>query len=283
MAININVTANNVTITNASDMNRGEYNLNPCNFTFSNEYDNLIKRAVFSSGTYDDTYVVEITNDTCQIPEEILLLHGNIIIGVYAYDIDNNELQLRYSPSPTKIFISKGSYIGDAKYYIPTKPVGDLIEEYNENARQKLEEFNQNAIVKTRDFDEHVANKIIEYNQNAANKIEQFNENTVNKINDFNQNAINKTTDFNTNAQNKISDFNQNAVNKTNAFNDNATQKTNDLNQIAEGIEDMATAIQFATFEVDNNMGLYIVQANRLINTNFIFNQETGGLEVMIS
>ena len=47
MAININVTATKVTIQNKSTiiLNKGEYNINTCTFSFSSEYDNLEKRA----------------------------------------------------------------------------------------------------------------------------------------------------------------------------------------------------------------------------------------------
>lgn len=282
MIINVNVTDTEVKITDIGTVNQGEYNINTCQFTFSQEYDNLIKRAVFSSGTYDETYVVEITNNSCEIPEGILLLHGNIVLGVYAYDIEDNTLQLRYSPSPTKFFVNRGSYIQDAGHYIPAKPVGDLIEEYNENARQKLIEFNQNVAVSINQFNDNAEDKTNEFNTNAQNKTNDFNTNYNQKVQQFNQSIEGIIDDFDDHVQDKKNEFNQNAENRTTEFNTNAQEKTNILNQIAEGIEDMTTAIQFATFEVDNNMGLYIVQADRLINTNFIFNEENGGLEVMI-
>ena len=282
MAINVNVNTTNVEITSIDTINEGEYGINDCVFTFSNEYNNLIKRAVFSSGTYDETYVVELVSNTCKVPEGILMLHGDVVIGVYAYSIENNELQLRYSPAPTRFFVEKGSYIQDASHYIPAQPIGDLIDEYNRNAAQKLLEFNENANLKTQEFDDNVTEKINEYNSNTVNKINQYNQNANEKTAEFNQNAVNKTSAFDDNAQNKTTDFNTNATNKTNDFDDNAQNKTNALNQIAEGIEDMTTAIQFATFRIDDNMGLYILQADRLINTNFNFNPETGGLEVMI-
>lgn len=136
----------------------------------------------------------------------------------------------------------------------------DMTEAYNQNATQKTNDFNDNATQKTNDF----------------------NENAINKRNQFNENAVDKTNDFNLNAEDKTDDFNANAVSKTNDFNDNADDRVDELNDIAEAIEDMTTAIQFATFEVDDDMHLNIIQAEKLKNTNFIFNPETGRLGVRI-
>ena len=258
--MDINVTATKVTITSTNlTMNKGEYGINNCNFTFSQEYNNLIKRAVFiaSSGK---SYVVEIENNTCVIPEQVLRFSDKCNMGVYAYENNEDELLLRYSPEPTSFKLNKGSYIADAEHYVPVTPVQDLIDEYNQNAVQKTQEFDNHVVAKTEEFDYNVSEK----------------------TNEFNQNAINKTNAFEDFVADEIVNFDAHVTSKTEEFDANAQDKTNTLNQIAEGIEDMTTAIQFATFEVDDNMGLYIVQADRLINTNFIFNPDTGGLEVMI-
>lgn len=78
-------------------------------------------------------------------------------------------------------------------------------------------------------------------------------------------------------------EYNTNAENKTNEFNSNAQEKTDILNEIADGVKDFATAIQFATFEVDiSDMNLYINTADKLKNTAFSLNEETGELEVEI-
>ena len=282
MAININVTTTKVTITSIDTINKGEYNINDCIFTFSQEFANLTTRAVFSNGI-DKTIVSEIDeNNKCIIPEEILFLYGKCSLGVYGYENENNKLRLRYSPAPTSFKIDKGSYVADAETFIPAKPVQDLIDEYNRNAVEKTNEFNTNANQKTQSFNNNANQKTNQFNDNASNKTNQFNQNTVEKTNEFNQNVVDKTNAFNQHVIDKTTTFDEHVVSKTEDFDANAQDKTNTLNQIAEGIEDMTTAIQFATFEVDDDMGLYIVQADRLINTNFIFNPDTGGLEVMI-
>lgn len=117
---------------------------------------------------------------------------------------------------------------------------------------------------------------------NIHDMTEAYNANAVAKTNEFNTNATQKTNDFNTNATQKTSSFNDNANTKTTDFNNNADTRTEELEQIAEGIEDMTTAIQFATFEVDDDMHLNIIQAEKLKNTNFIFNPDTGRLGVRI-
>ncbi len=99
---------------------------------------------------------------------------------------------------------------------------------------------------------------------------------------EYNQNAIEKTNDFNANSTNKTNDFNENATEKTNNFNNNADERKEEIETIADGVKDMATAIQFATFEVNNDMDLIINTAEKLANTSFDFNENTGELEVEI-
>ena len=86
----------------------GEYNIHECQFQFSSEYNNLIKKCLFTKDGI--TYQVDINNNSCTIPYEVLLLDGKIIIGVYAYSIENNNVVLRYSPKPSCFFVKEGSY-----------------------------------------------------------------------------------------------------------------------------------------------------------------------------
>lgn len=136
----------------------------------------------------------------------------------------------------------------------------DMTATYNQNAQEKTDAFNSNATQKTNDFDTHVTQK----------------------VNDFDAHGAEVTDNFDDNAAQKTSDFDTHVEDATDDFNENAAEKTETLNQIAEGIEDMTTAIQFASFEVDNDMHLNIIQAERMPNTNFLFNPETGRLGVRI-
>lgn len=73
-----------------------------------------------------------------------------------------------------------------------------------------------------------------------------------------------------------------NIVDMTESYNQNAEEKKQEINAIADGVKDMATAIQFATFDVNDNMELGINTAEKLANTSFDYNENTGELEVEI-
>lgn len=107
--MNIQVTPHTIVITLDSSVNAGEYNVTPCEFTFTEEYENLAKTAIFSSS--DGTVIkTPILNNQCVIPIEVLQHSGNVSLGVYAYETDNDELVLRYSPTPKYFNVRKGSF-----------------------------------------------------------------------------------------------------------------------------------------------------------------------------
>ena len=108
----IKVTQNEVKI-NKDILNDGEYNIHKCQFDFDEEYNGLVQKAVFTLN--DDTpYLMTIVNNECNIPIEVLN-EGILKIGVYAYETNNDELVLRYSPSPDEVRIFDGSYVKDAQ------------------------------------------------------------------------------------------------------------------------------------------------------------------------
>lgn len=103
------VNTNQVILRQQDQVESGEYNVTECNFTFSSEYDGLTKKAVFT-GEDGTAYLQTIVDNKCPIPSEILEVSQVVEIGVYAYDVENEELILRYSPEPTDFFIHEGSY-----------------------------------------------------------------------------------------------------------------------------------------------------------------------------
>lgn len=111
------VTAKDIKINNNNTINQGEYNVSPCNFTFSEEYDGLVKVAVFSRGS--KAFSESIENNTCIIPADILNKVGKLTIGVYAYEVttqdDEEVLTKRYSPKPVGLRINEGSFIEDTE------------------------------------------------------------------------------------------------------------------------------------------------------------------------
>ena len=106
--MNIQVNAHTLTITIENDINAGEYNITPCTFEFSEEYDGLTKEAIFS--TCETTVKTSILNNQCVIPFEVLENPGNVLVGVFGYETDNDDLVLRYSPKPQYFNVKDGSF-----------------------------------------------------------------------------------------------------------------------------------------------------------------------------
>lgn len=111
--MNISVTKTQVSINTDYVLNDAEYNINECTFSFSNDYtDDLVKKAVFIKGS--SIIEMSIINNKCNIPYEVLT-QGQFEIHVYAYEVDGNELVLRYSPSYTTAYVRTGSYVENAE------------------------------------------------------------------------------------------------------------------------------------------------------------------------
>lgn len=136
--MNIQVTPHTIAITINNNINAGEYNITPCEFTFTEEYENLTKEAVFSS--CDGSVIkTSILNNQCTIPFEVLQQEGNVLLGVYAYETDNDELVLRYSPTPQYFNVRKGSFqVGND----PDLPSPTEWERVLEQINQAIEETN---------------------------------------------------------------------------------------------------------------------------------------------
>lgn len=107
--MNIQVTPHTITINVNTDINAGEYNITPCVFQFSEEYESLTKEAIFSDCS-GNVVKKAILNNQCIIPFEVLETQGNVLLGVFAYSTENDELVLRYSPKPQYFNVKNGSY-----------------------------------------------------------------------------------------------------------------------------------------------------------------------------
>ena len=95
-------------------LNKGEYKVNKCYFQFSEEYTgNLVKKAIFEHG--DTKIEVVIANNECDIPYEVLNFN-TFELRVYAYQVDGDDLVLRYSPTYTNAYLRAGSYDADATH-----------------------------------------------------------------------------------------------------------------------------------------------------------------------
>ena len=136
----IKVTQNEVKI-NKDILNDGEYNIHKCQFDFDEEYNGLVQKAVF---TLNDglSYLETIVNNECNIPIEVLE-EGVLKIGVYAYETNNDELVLRYSPSPDIIHVFDGSYVKDAQNSEGGTPTE--YEQLESRVNDELDEMNKIA------------------------------------------------------------------------------------------------------------------------------------------
>lgn len=100
----IRVTQNTVEIIEEDIINKGEFNVHKCIFEFSEEYENLTKRAYF------DGNEVPIKNDECYIHEKALEKSHYASLGVSAFEMIDKKETIRYSPEPTRFYIRDGSY-----------------------------------------------------------------------------------------------------------------------------------------------------------------------------
>lgn len=116
------VSKNTICLEEGYIINKGEYKANILEFEFSEEYtDDLVKKAIFESGEIKVEQA--IINNQCNIPYEVLNL-DNFNLRVYAYEVENEELILRYSPTYITAYLREGSYIsptGSGEEITPTQ------------------------------------------------------------------------------------------------------------------------------------------------------------------
>ena len=101
------VNAHTLELEKEIDVNSGEYNIQECEFEFSNEYNELTKMAIFTNGC--ESFQAIITDNKCIIPIEVIK-EGNVALGVYGYETDGDKLIKRYSPKPVYFAVEPGSY-----------------------------------------------------------------------------------------------------------------------------------------------------------------------------
>lgn len=133
----ISVDINNVSIKQKGQIESGEYNVTPCLFSFSEEYNELIKTAVFTKNK--KSYKMNIINGECTIPYEVLEKEGATELGVYGYEETNNELVLRYSPKPCVFNVTKGSYTENSENSTPPTPT--QFEQYEQELHEGLNDI----------------------------------------------------------------------------------------------------------------------------------------------
>ena len=134
-----------------------------CEFELDEAFSDLIVRAVFD-GEYRT-----IENNICYAPP----LHEGICeIGVYGYEVENDNYKLLISPQPVRLAISKGSYNPDevaadnpapseleAHYFLVEELIGNA-EELIGDAEERIKEY--------ADYVEENAEKVSEAQQAAV-------------------------------------------------------------------------------------------------------------------
>lgn len=102
------VTPHTITLNKTEIVNEGEYNINTCEFELSEEYIGLTNMAIFTNET--STFKTMIVDNQCIIPYEVLEQEGTLMVGVYGYECNGDNLVKRYSPTPVAFYVEKGSY-----------------------------------------------------------------------------------------------------------------------------------------------------------------------------
>lgn len=133
MKVDVNKTR--VNLEDGYVINRGEFKINPLEFQFSSEYNGLVKKALFVKG---NTKIEQaIIDNTCNIPYEVLN-EKDFELRVYAYEIQEDELILRYSPTFAKVVTREGSYLDGATEGQEVTPTE--FEQYMQAMESKLQE-----------------------------------------------------------------------------------------------------------------------------------------------
>lgn len=220
--------------------------------------ENELEKYFIALDKKDESYVLEVKSSLLDVAKDI-------------------KMQLHITTENEEVFISKTFIMHVYEQIKATETVPEQYAEWIDIANAKIAQMNSlKHTLETAEQERQDAE--ILRNQAVADAIANIEDLTE----QYNENAIEKTEEFNSNVVEKANEFNTNASNKTDDFNDNADDRKQELEDIAEAIEDMSTAWQFATFEVDDDMHLNIIQAERLKNTNFIFDENTGRLGVRI-
>lgn len=133
------VNSHNIQILEEEIINKEEHKISKCFFDFGPEYtDDFVKNALFTTKD-NKTYQMTLFNNECDFPVEVLKERGEVVLGVYAYKIENNELIKRFSPSPQRFWINEGSYIKNVENSKEITP--SQLEQYQQELNNKLNEI----------------------------------------------------------------------------------------------------------------------------------------------
>lgn len=113
---------------NYPTVSSGGVNDNELHFEFCKPaaWNGLTKVAIFTAS--EQSVRVELIEDKCYIPAEVLKAEGDITIGVYGYElVGEDTVALRRSPVPFVVTVEEGSYRESASE--PTPQQADICEQ----------------------------------------------------------------------------------------------------------------------------------------------------------
>ena len=93
-----------------SPVNELEVNVTKMQFEFDEIIPtNYVKKAFFTNGNVSK--VIELANDECNIPVEVLYKKGQVRLGVIAYEVQDETLIERFNPRPAYFQVWEGSMV----------------------------------------------------------------------------------------------------------------------------------------------------------------------------
>lgn len=204
---------------------------------FDDNWNGLTKKAILIKKGDSQGTEVSVIDNQIYIDKEYF---GDYFVGFVGYTLNNdNQKILQISTNLKGFYVDKGAgEITAIETEIPTATEWEIYIQQLQAIADLISSDKQSVI-------------------NTKLEVEQLKEDTR-QI----------TENFEVDIQAKIDQYNQNATEKTNEFNENSEEKKGELNDIADGVRNMATAIQLPQFYVDERMRAHGVFATKLSNVD---------------
>lgn len=133
MIYRFNVSGDRIILNTCASAVSGSVGYYKCEFCFSDDWTGLSKFAVFVQN--DSTYTVEILENACMAPAEVISNAGTVAIGVYGSNVQTDN-PVRISTDFAHIIVKEGAYHDGTE---PSVPAPDLWEVYFERAAKEAE------------------------------------------------------------------------------------------------------------------------------------------------
>ena len=133
--LELTVNKNVIERTKNEFLTSGGYKSIKCKFSFTSEWENYIKTAVFvyNGVAYND----EIINDECYIPAEAIETEGTLMVGVFGTVLNDTTMESRITSNLESVQIYKGSF---SKGNIPVNPDPSTWEVYLTKVKELVEQ-----------------------------------------------------------------------------------------------------------------------------------------------